>query len=253
MDRDPMETRLMLSSQAEKQFGKFDDEDWQYREMQFRLKPMGNDKNTRHHATLQATKMETHTVAWTRDYPHETPMIWPAEDDRLVLAWDLSDETAQSEIKNYPALQSEEQAMNTTSRGLLIETVNPHTGAPGQQVLIPEADLTHGWDDVRRAMVSGEFVLVRGEHNNTDIYKLDSGAKVGEFVGEPLATDAASGLIAAVNREDEILIVDERMGKELQRFTLGSPARLAQIVTGKDKTLLVLTEDQVVHRVPLGK
>jgi hypothetical protein len=43
------------------------------------------------------------------------------------------------------------------------------------------------------------------------------------------------------------------MGKELQRFTLGSPARLAQIVTGKDKTLLVLTEDQVVHRVPLGK
>jgi WD40 repeat protein len=253
MDRDPMETRLMLSSQAEKQFGKFDDEDWQYREMQFRLKPMGNDKNTRHHATLQATKMETHTVAWTRDYPHETPMIWPAEDDRLVLAWDLSDETAQSEIKNYPALQSEEQAMNTTSRGLLIETVNPHTGAPGQQVLIPEADLTHGWDDVRRAMVSGEFVLVRGEHNNTDIYKLDSGAKVGEFFGEPLATDAASGLIAAVNREDEILIVDERMGKELQRFTLGSPARLAQIVTGKDKTLLVLTEDQVVHRVPLGK
>ena len=126
--------------------------------MQFRLKPMGNDKNTRHHATLQATKMETHTVAWTRDYPHETPMIWPAEDDRLVLAWDLSDETAQSEIKNYPALQSEEQAMNTTSRGLLIETVNPHTGAPGQQVLIPEADLTHGWDDVRRAKPDPEIV-----------------------------------------------------------------------------------------------
>jgi hypothetical protein len=253
MSKDPMETLMVISPQSDKQLGKYDDDDWQYRDMQYRFKPMGKDKDTRYHATLEVKKMETQAVAWTRDYPHETPAIWTAEDNRLVLAWDLSNDTAKSEIKNYAALQSEAQAMKTKNRGLLIETVNPETGAPEQQVLIPEADLTHGWDDVRRAMVSGEFVLVRGEHSNTVIYKLDTGAKVGEFFGTPLATDAASGLIAAVNREDEVLIVDERTGKELQRFTLGSPARLAQIVTVKEKTLLVLTEDQVVHRLPLGK
>jgi len=253
MGKDPMETILSINLQSDKQLGKYDDEDWQYRDMQFRFKPMGKDKNTRNHATLEVKKMESQTVVWSRDYPHETPAIWPSEDNRLVLGWDLSNDTARSEIKNYTTLQREAQAMKASNRGLLIETVNPETGAPEQEVLIPEADLTHGWDDVRRAMVSGEFVLVRGEHSNTVIYKLDTGAKVGEFFGTPLATDAASGLIAAVNREDEILIVDERTGKELKRFTLGSPVRLAQIVTSKEKTLLVLTEDQVVHQVPLGK
>jgi hypothetical protein len=94
-------------------------------------------------------------------------------------------------------------------------------------------------------------VLVQGEHGNTVIYRLDSGAKVGEFFGEPVATDADRSLIAAVNREDEILLVDERSGKELKRFTLGSPVRLARIVTGKEEPLLVLTADQVVHRLAL--
>ena len=120
-----------------------------------------------------------------------------------------------------------------------------------EQVVLPEADLTGGSNDERRAQVSGEFVLVRGEHGNTEIYRLDTGAKAGEFFGSPVATDAGMNLIAAMNRTDEILLVDERNGKELQRFTLGSPVRLARIVTAGQKTLLVLTADQVVHRLPL--
>jgi hypothetical protein len=66
-----------------------------------------------------------------------------------------------------------------------------------------------------------------------------------------LTSDAASGVIAAVNRENEILLVDERNGKEIKRFSFASPIRLARIVTGKEKQLIVLTADQVVHRVPL--
>ena len=142
-------------------------------------------------------------------------------------------------------------AFKSAKKGLLLETVNLETGAPLEQVALPEADLTGGWNDERRAQVSGEFVLVRGEHNNTVIYRLDTGAKAGEFFGSPVATDAGLNLIAAVNRSEEILLVDERDGRELQRFTLGSPVRLARIVTGGKKTLLVLTADQVVHRLPL--
>jgi hypothetical protein len=119
--------------------------------------------------------------------------------------------------------------------------------------VIPEADLSNGWNDARRATVSGEFALVRGEHGNTVIYRLDGGAKVGGFFGSPVATDAATGLIAATNREDEILLVYERSGQERKRFTLGSPVLAARIVTGNGKTLLVLTADQVVHRLQLPK
>jgi hypothetical protein len=64
-----------------------------------------------------------------------------------------------------------------------------------------------------------------------------------------VATDADLHLVAGVNRENEILLVDEQTGKELKRFTLNSPIRLARIAGTKDKTLMVLTADQVVHRI----
>jgi len=251
LDKDPAEVRFALPSLETKEFGKYDDDDWQYHDLQYRLKPLGKDKAISRRATLEVKKMESQATAWTRDYQHETPAIWPAEDGRLVLAWDLSNDTAKAEIKSLPALQRQMDALGDNKKGILIETVVPETGAPLEQVIIPETDLTQGRNDMRRAVVSGEFVLAHGEHDNTVIYRLDGGAKVGEFFGSPVATDAATGLIAAVNREDEILLVDERSGRELKRFTLGSPVRTARIATGQKKVLLVLTADQVIHRLPL--
>ena len=251
LDKEPVMLEIALPQPGAKTLSKLDDEDWQYRDMQLRFKPMGKDKDVSRHATLEVKQMQTQAVAWTRDYARETPACWRAEDDRLVLAWDLSDDTARSEIKASPALQREAAALKNQKKGLLVETVRPENGAPLEQVVIPEADLSGGSNDERRAMVSGEFVLVRGEHGNTAIYRMDTGAKVGEFFGSVVATDAGSNRIAAVNCEEEILLVDELTGKELQRFTLGSPVRLARIVTGRQKVLMVLTADQVVHRLPL--
>lgn len=250
-DKEPMIGSMTLSAMTFKDLGKLELEDWQYRGLQYRFKPMGKGKATDHHATLVVKKLETQAAAWSKDFPKETPACWQAEDNRLVLAWDLSNDAAKAEIKSNAALQREASAFKDAKKGLLLETVNLDTGAPLEQVVVPEADLTGGANDERRAQVSGEIVLVRGEHGNTEIYRLDTGAKVGEFFGSPVATDAGLTLIAAVNRADEILLVDERDGKELERFTLGSPVRLARIVTGAQKTLLVLTADQVVHRLPL--
>ncbi len=250
MNRDPADIELDLKAQRTKDLGKFDSGDLLYRNLQISFKPMGSDKATNRHVTLEVKNMETQAVAWSRDYPGYRPVCWPAEDDRLVLGWDLSSDTAKSELKDNPKLQQLAALFKDHKKGLLIETVTPETGAPLQQVVLPEIDLSHGWDDERFAQVSGEFVLVRGEHNNTVIYRLDTGAKIGEFFGEPLATDAGTGLIAATNREDEILLVNEKTGTEIERFTLGSPLRLARIIASQ-KQLLVLTADQVVHRIPL--
>ncbi len=252
VDWEPKEMRLSMEPLAAKELAKLDDEEWQYHNFELRYKPLGKDKSMNHNITFEVKKMETQTVAWSRDYPHERPACWPAEDDRLVLGWDLGVETAKAEIKNYPKLQAQADALVNKKKGLLIEIVAPETGAPLQQVVVPEADLTGGWGDVRRAMVSGDFVLTRGEHGNTVIYRIADGTKVGEFFGSPVATDAGAKLIAAVNREDEILLVDMQTGKERKRFTLGSPVRAARIVKGKEKNLLVLTADQVVHRLALN-
>ena len=85
-----------------------------------------------------------------------------------------------------------------------------------------------------------------------DIYRIDGSGKVGEFFGIPVATDASTGIVAGVNRDNEVLLVDERTGKETRRLTPASPGRLASSVGSKEKTLLLLTADQVVHRVPLA-
>jgi WD40 repeat protein len=251
IDKDPVELRIATAPLDVKDLGKYEGEDFQYHDLQFSFKPMGKEKATSHHATMEVRKMETQAVAWTRDFPHETPACWAAEDNRIVLAWDLRSETAQSEIKTYPALQHQADALKDKKKGFLLDTVAPDTGAPLEQVVIPEADLSGGFNDSRRAMISGEFVLVKGERGNTVIYRIEDGVKVAEFFGAPLTSDAASGVIAAVNRENEILLVDERNGKEIKRFSFASPIRLARIVTGKEKQLIVLTADQVVHRVPL--
>jgi hypothetical protein len=214
---------------------------------------MGKDKGTLRKATLEVKRMDTQTVAWSRDYPHETPACWPAEDDRIVLAWDMSDDAAKAEIKMYPHLQKQIDALKDRKKGLLLETVAPLTGAPLQQVIIPETDLSGGQNDLRRAIISGDVVLARGEHGNTAIYSLATGAKIGEFFGITVAADANAGVIAAENREEEIIIVDEHTGKELERFTLGSPVRAARIVDSDETTLMVLTADQVAHRLPLPK
>jgi len=253
LDHEAVEIAMDLAGSESKELAKYEDKEWQYHDLQFSFKPLGKDKATDNHATLEAKKMETQTVAWSREYRHETPAIWSGGDGRVVLAWDLSNDTAKDEIKNRPELQLQAEALKNKKKGLLIETVNADTGAPLEQVVIPEADLSGGQNDVRRAMVSGEFVLARGEHGNTAIYRLGNGTKVGEFFGYPVATNAAADLVAAVNREDEILMVDERSGKELSRFALGSPVRAARIVTGKENRLLVLTADQVVHLLPLTK
>jgi WD40 repeat protein len=251
LDHDAAEIAITLDPLNAKDLAKYEKEDRQYHDLQYRFKPLNGDKASDYRSTLEVRKMETQAVVWSRDYPHGRPVCWSAEDNRMVLGWDLSEDTAKEEIKSHPELERQAEALKNKKKGLLIETVNPKTGAPYQQVVIPEADLSKGWNDQRVAWVSGEFVLVRGEHENTVIYRLDSGAKVGEFFGAPLTTDAYTNLVAAVNREDEVLLVDERSGKELKRFTLGSPVRLARIVAGKETLLLVLTADQVVHRLAL--
>jgi outer membrane protein assembly factor BamB len=252
IDRDVQEGVVDLTTQKSKDFGKYDAGDFQFQNLQIRFTPLGKGKETTRHAKLEVKNMETQAVSWTRDYPHETPAIWPAEDNRMVLAWDLNSDAAKNEIKSNPSLQQQVKALPTPKKGMLLATVVPDTGAPLQQVILPEAHLATSVTDYRRASVSGDFVLARNEGGNTTIYRLSDGGKVGEFVGESLATDASTGIVAALHREDEIILIDEHTGKELRRFTLGSRVLLAQIVGSKEKTLLILTADQVVHRLPLS-
>jgi len=276
MKLDPAELQLALEPFASTNLAKLEDTDRQLRELEYSLKPMDKMEASEHrglqidrnalgqitfrtgkdippdrHVTLEVKNMRTQAAAWSRDYPNEAPACWPAEDNRLILAWDVNTLTARSELGRLPELVKQENALKDKKTGLLVETVNPESGAPLEQVVVPEADLSRGWSDTRNVMVSGKFVIAGGEDRATGIYRLEDGAKVGDFIGSAVASNATLGLIAAVNRENEILLVDENSGNELRRLSFASPVRLTEIESGKENLLLVLTADQVVHRIPL--
>lgn len=250
LEQDAQEEVVDLNAVSSKKLGKYDAEEFQFHNLQIRFKPMGKGKETSRRATLEVKNMETQAVSWSRDYPHETPAVWPAEDNRMVLAWDVESDAAKAEVKSNPSLQRQLKALTGPRKGLLLETVVPETGGALQQVILPEAHISGR--DSRNAKVSGDFALVRNEGDTTTIYRLGDGVKIGEFIGATLATDASSGIAAALHGEDEILLIDEHTGKELRRFTLGSRVLVTQIAGSGEKSLLVLTADQVVHRLGLA-
>jgi len=276
MKLEPAELELALEPFASTNLAKPEDTDKQLHDLQYSLKPMDKKEASEHrglqidrnaqgqvifrsgkdmapdrHVTLEVKNMKTQTVAWSRDYPTEAPACWPAEDNRLILAWDISTLTAKSDLGRFPALQKQADALKDRKKGLLVETVTADSGAPLEQVVVPEADFSRGWNDSRRVMVSGKFVIAGGEDRVTGIFRLEDGSKVGEFIGSAVASNATLGMIAAVNRDNEILLVDENSGNELKRFSFSSPVRVTEMVSGKGNLLLVLTADQVVHRIPL--
>jgi WD40 repeat protein len=276
MKLDPVEIQLTLEPFASSSLAKLEETDRQYRDLQYTFQPMDKKETSEHpgllidrgvlgqlilrtgkdippdrHVTLEVKNLKTQALLWSREYPNEAPVCWPSDDNRLVLAWDLGTTTAKLELTRFPALQKQAEAINSKKKGLLVETVNADSGDALEQVVVPEVDLSRGWHDPRVGMVSGKFVLVRGEDRVTGIYRLEDGSKVGEFIGSAVATNASLGLIAAVNRENEILLVEESKGNELTRFSFATPVRLAEFVSGKENLLLVLTADQVVHRIPM--
>lgn len=254
LDKDAIDYQMHMTPLDAVQLSKLDTDQLQYRNLEIHFKPLGKDKATNHHATLEVRRMGTTALAWSHDYQHETPACWPAEGNRLLLAWDLNTTAFHDELKNFPALEPELAALKDKNKGILLEVVNAETGASEAQVIVPEADLTGGHNDERRARVSGDYVLARGEHDNTVIYRLKDGSRIGEFFGTPLASNADANLVVATNREDEVILAQEQSGRELARLTFGSPVRLASIMPGKTPgsgKLLVLTADQVMHQLPL--
>ncbi|HEY9126090.1 MAG TPA: M48 family metalloprotease [Acidobacteriaceae bacterium] len=254
LDKDALDYQMRMAPLTATQLSKLDTEEWQYRNLEVHFKPLGRGKAVNHHASLEVRKMGATAPAWSRDYQHETPACWPAEGNSLLLAWDLNTTGFHDELKNFPQLEPELAALKDKKKGILLEVVNAETGVPEAQVIVPEADLTGGHNDERRARVSGGYVLARGEHDNTVIYRLKDDSRVGEFFGVPLASNAATGLIAATNRDDEIILCKEQSGQEIARFTFGSPVRLARLLPENvpgSGSLLVLTADQVLHKLPI--
>jgi hypothetical protein len=142
----------------------------------------------------------------------------------------------------------------------LTELVDSHTGAVLRQVISPEGAV-NGWgknprahvsgtQDNRYAQVYGNLVAVYGNQNNTVVYDAKTGARRMAFWGRAIAGNTDLGLIAATNRDQEVMVYDVTTGKELLHVTVDHMVEAAQFVAAK-KQLLVVTSAQRVYMLNL--
>jgi Peptidase family M48 len=223
---------------------------WQNGDLIVQYKPLGKNKSIDRNATLEIHGITDNALLWSRNYPQETPACWATSEDRaMILAWDLDSATAKNEIKGLPALAPQIAALKDKKKGLLLEIVDKRTGQSLHQIVVPERDLTRGWADTRRGVPMGDFVLIKGENDNTVIYRASDSARVGEVFGSPAAQNGDLHLFCVRNRENELVVYDAATAKEQRHYNLDSPIRFAAFQPAS-KNILVLTADQKVHTLP---
>jgi len=92
--------------------------------------------------------------------------------------------------------------------------------------------------------------VVHGNYNNSVIYRVSDGMRLGAFYGTAIAGDSKMGLIAAINRIQDVSIYDARTGAELKAVTLDHSPRAARFVPDSNR-LLVLTANESVYFIDL--
>lgn len=227
---------------------KYEIDQFQYGDVLITFQPMEMTGTINSNINLVVSDVVTGALLWTRRFPHETPSVRRTEDGSLLLISDLIEQTATDESNHAGGKLV--KASDTTGRwdakGLLIEVVASRTGEIKREVMVPE----HVSDNQRTAALYGDYLVVRGNANNSVIYRVSDGKRLGAFYGRAIAGDSKLGLIASTNRDQDVILYDAATGKELKRVTVDQLPRAVQFIADKN-ALLVLTASQRVYSIDL--
>ncbi len=213
------------------------------------LKPLDFGQDTHQNADLEVRDLKTNRVLWTHHFPHQTPDIETmSRGDEMVFAWDVVFAGGgHDEVKAHPELIAEQNALKDQMHGYLVEVFDKHTGKYLRGVVadVRHHDYSQGETSLH-ASAFGDYALVQGEHNTTEVYRFSTGARLGEVFGEMIAQDPVSGVFCVSNRENELIVYDAASVQERKRFTFSAQVRLAEFLPNR-KWLLVVTDDQKIH------
>jgi WD40 repeat protein len=216
------------------------------------IQPRDKSGDVTSNIDLQVADMMTGAQLWSKRFAHDTPIVRETENGTILLQITLDTDTAVNEIKHASGklVKSSDWKSEWLSPGLLIQAVDSHTGEIRREVQVPERWAYWNGDDVRTGALYGDYLIVRGIYNNSVIYRLSDGKRLGAFFGRVIAGDGKLGLIAATNRDQEIILYDANNGKELKRATLDQLPQAARIIPSEN-ALLVLTASQTIYTIGL--
>ena len=247
-------SRIDLKTGKVTEGAKFDSEQFQYGDVLVRVRTMDRFDTPGHNTEMDVFDRATGAQLWTKRFPHETPVIRGADSGVLLLMTDLSEQTATDDTVHSgdKYIRSSDKRSEWFPSGMLIEILDSRTGEVKHQIAVPEYNYEDKISDARSALLYGDYLVVHGNYNNSVIYRVSDGTRLGAFYGRAIAGDGESGMIAATNRNQDVIIYDARTARELKRVTLDHLPRAARIIPGKN-SLMVLTASQRVYNLDLPR
>jgi WD40 repeat protein len=229
---------------------KFAIDQFQRGDVMVTFQPLEKTGDVGSNVNLQVADTGSGALLWSKHFAHQVPLVRQTEDGSLLFISDLYDQTATDESHHASAklVKTSDTRSEWIAQGLLVGLVDSHTGEVRREVQVPERFDAEGGG--RSAAVYGDFLAVQGAENNSVIYRVSDGVRLGAFFGRVIAGDAKLKLLAATNRDQDIMIINATNGKELKRVTVDNLPRVARIIPDKNQ-LLVLTASQRVYAIDL--
>ena len=247
-------SRVDLRTGKVSEGAKFDSEQLQYGDVLIRIRTMDRFDTPGFNTEMDVFDRATGVQLWTKRFPHEMPMIRATDGDALLLMTDLGAQTATDDTAHSgdKYIKSSDKRGEWLPTGMLIEILDSRTGQIKRQIAVPEFSYEDKTSDGRSALLYGDYLVVHGNNNNSVIYRVSDGMRLGAFYGRAIAGDGALGMIAATNRNQDVIIYDAKTAKELKRVTVDHLPRAARIVREKN-SLLVLTSSQRIYSLDLPR
>jgi WD40 repeat protein len=214
--------------------------------------PLEKDGNIAQNVNMQAFDPVNGDPLWSKHFGHQTPAIRQTDGDDLLFLTDMTSQTATDETAHAGErmIKTSDTVKEWIQQGLLVEIVNSRTGDVLRKIESPQRSANQGQEDERRANLFGDYLVVHGNFNDSTIYRISDGARLGGFYGRCIAGDGNLGLIAATNRDQEVIILDAKTGNELKRITVDQRIDAARFIP-TENALYVLTANQTVYSIGL--
>jgi WD40 repeat protein len=189
---------------------------------------------------------------WSRRFRTGRPSFECVDGNLLLLAMDMRSEAAENEISHArpPVERTSDYSKQWLPSGMLFEVVDTASGRVLRKLMTPAPAADDPSRDQRSGALYGDFLVVFGNSNSSVIYRVSDGRRLGAFFGRVVSGDSSLGLLAATNRENEVILIDAATGKRLETFEVNGFPHAARFVASQGE-LVVFTANQTVYRLRL--
>ena len=161
----------------------------------------------------------------------------------MVMVWNISSETATTEISSDPRLKEQLAKMREKEGDYFLKIVDAENGKEIGKLLIETGKASFR---VAGIFAAGDSVIVRDNQNRVLVYSIKTGEQKGRVFGSYATVSTVSRLLCVENETGKIAVYDLESMEKLDEFSFSSPISMMRF-SQEGQRLFVLTASQTVY------